>query len=92
MRHLWDDKARELREAVARAHVAYTRAAEKSNEVLKDVPSGLPHSAEMRRITDAANAERHALEQYTEALRAFNDYANQKTPQTTDNQDSEHSL
>jgi len=91
MRHLWDDTARELREAVARAHVAYTRAAEVSNEVLKDVPSGLPHSAEMRRITNAANAE-HALEQYTKALRAFNDYANQKTPQTTDNQDSEHSL
>lgn len=79
MRHLWDDKAKELREAANRAHVAYTRAAAASKAILADVPSGLPHPDGIQRITNAANAERHALEEYVEALRAFNDYANQKT-------------
>jgi hypothetical protein len=78
MRHLWDDKARELREAVTRAHIAYTRAAKASKAIIEDVPSGLPHPDGAQRIANAANAERRALEEYVKALRAFNDYANQK--------------
>src|SRR5215471_17181302 len=85
MKYLWDDIAREMREAVNRAHAAYNQASEASKAILRDVPSGLPHpdgmQHGMQRITDAANEERHALDAYVKALRAFNDYVNQKSTQ-----------
>jgi DNA-binding NtrC family response regulator len=71
-------RRRELREAVHRAHDAYTRAAQKSKAIRDDAPSLLPHFDGVRRITNAAKEERAALEEYLRALRAFNDHANRK--------------
>ena len=79
MKYLWDEHARSLREAVIHAHEVYIRAAKESMAIMKDVPSGLPHPDGAQRITNTANAERHALEEYVKAMRAFNDYVNQKT-------------
>jgi len=74
VRYLWDEKGRALREAVNRAHEVYTRAAETSRALL-----AAPVSADTAQIIDdAARVEHQALEEYTEALRAFNEYANQK--------------
>ena len=78
MRSLWDDKARVLREAVKQAHKAYILAAEKSNALIFEGPSGLPHPDGTQRLTNAARDERYALDEYVKALREFNDYVNQK--------------
>ena len=78
MNHITDDKARKLREAVMLAHKAYLRAAEESHTIMKDVPSGLPHPDGAHRIANAAQAERHALAVYMNAMLAFNDYMYQK--------------
>ena len=78
MKYLWDQKARELREAVRKAHEAYMRAAAESNTIMRDVPSGLPHPDGTQRIANAAKAERNALDAYVNAMRVFNDYVNQK--------------
>ena len=78
VKYLWDDQARALREAVHRARDAYTRAVQKSKEVINDTPSGLPYADGVQRITNAAKEERVALEEYLRALRAFNDHANRK--------------
>jgi len=73
-----DDKARELREAVARAHKEYMRAAQEMNEIVSCVPSGLPPPEGAQLLTNAAKAERHALDEYMKAMRAFNNYVNSK--------------
>jgi hypothetical protein len=78
MKYLWDEKARELREAVNHAHKAYTGASETSKAIIKEGPSALPHPDGVQRLANAANKERHALDEYVKALRAFNDYVNQK--------------
>jgi len=75
MKYLWDEKGRALRQAVDLAHAAYRRAAETSKEILADFPSRLPDPDGTQRIRNAASAERHALDEYMKALRAFNDYA-----------------
>jgi hypothetical protein len=80
MKYLWDDRARELREVVTSAHNAYTQAAAVSKAIIQDVPSGLPHPDGTQRIVNAAKAERHALDEYVRALKAFNDYVNQRRP------------
>ena len=67
MEHLWDDKARELREAIARTREAYTRASEACAALMKDIPSGLPGSDGAQRIINTAKAERHALNEYMES-------------------------
>ena len=77
MRYLWDEKGRELRAAVTRAHEAYTRAAEASKAILENPPTP-PDAAYSEQVAAIAQAEHRALEEYTEALRAFNDHANQK--------------
>jgi hypothetical protein len=82
MKYLWDDKARELREAVKSAHKAYTRASEASKTIIKEGPAALPHPDGVQRLVNAANEERHALDEYVKALRAFNDYVHQK-PKTS---------
>ncbi|HKA00600.1 MAG TPA: hypothetical protein VKE70_29010 [Candidatus Solibacter sp.] len=80
MKYLWDDKARELRVAVKRAHDAYILAANKSNALIFEGPSGLPHPDGTQRLTNAARDEHHALDEYVKALREFNDYVNKKRP------------
>jgi hypothetical protein len=78
MKYLWDDKARELREAVKRAHEVYVRASETSKTIIKEGPSGLPHPDGVQRLANAAKEERYAMDEYLRALRAFNDYVNRK--------------
>jgi hypothetical protein len=79
MRYLWDEKARELREIVSRAHIAYIHAAEQSKALMMEGVSGLPHPDGVQRLENAAKQERFALDAYMKALREFNDYVNQKT-------------
>jgi len=78
VKYLWDEKARELREAVKKAHEACMRAAAENNTIMRDVPSGLPHPDGTQRISNPARAERNALDAYVHAMRVFNDYVNQK--------------
>jgi hypothetical protein len=78
MKYLWDERGRELREALKSAHEAYIRASEASKAIIKEGPSALPHPDGMQRLVNAANEERHALDEYVKALRAFNDYVNPK--------------
>jgi hypothetical protein len=78
MRYLWDERARELRESVVRAHKAYMRAANDSKSIMNDLPSDLPIPDGTQRIANAGKAERHALDEYVKAMREFNDYVNQK--------------
>ena len=80
MKYLWDEKGRALRQAVDLAHAAYMSAAEASRAILADFPPHLPDPDGTQRIRNAANAERHALDEYVKALRAFNDYVNPKQP------------
>jgi hypothetical protein len=76
MQYLWNDKANELREVVIRAHKACMRAAEESNAIMQDVPSGLPHPDGVQRLANAAKVERHALDENLKAMREFKDYIN----------------
>ena len=78
MRYLWDDTARNLREAVIRAHKGYLHAVEESKTIMGDIPSTLPHPDGTQRISNAARAERNALDVYVNAMRVFNDYVNHK--------------
>ena len=71
-------RRRELREAVHRARDAYTRAVQKSKEVINDIPSGLPYADGVRRIINAAKEERAALDEYMKALGACNDHTGRK--------------
>src|SRR5215472_13416017 len=71
-------RRRELREAVHRARDAYTRAVQKSEKVINDIPLGLPYADGVQRITDAAKEERAALHEYVKALEACNDHADRK--------------
>ena len=76
--HWWDDKARELKEAVLRTHTEYLAAAERFKEIVKEGPS-LPQPDGVHRMENAARVERFALQEYMKALKSFNDYGNRKT-------------
>jgi hypothetical protein len=77
--YLWDEKAQELREAVQRAYEAYNLAAEKCKATITEGPHALPRLDGEGRIANAAREERHALDEYVKAIRAFKDCAKRRT-------------
>ena len=63
---LWDQMtvAKERKDAAAKAF----------DEIMADLPSGLPHPDGSQRIATASAAFRQALNEYTEACRRMNDF------------------